>query len=82
MIQANHPRFSCTSDMSLIIYGIIFSGPHMHTDSPSGTVLMSVASENQCKSGEYLEYTCCNLSNFGERSLQIKQLPASHYENN
>ena len=39
MIQANHPRFSCTSDMSLIIYGIIFSGPLMHTDTPSGTVL-------------------------------------------
>ena len=39
MIQANHPRFSCTSDMSLTIYGIIFSGPLMHTDTPSGTVL-------------------------------------------
>ena len=37
MIQANHPRFSCTSDMSLTIYGIIFSGPFMHTDTPSGT---------------------------------------------
>ena len=39
MILANHPQFSCTSDMSLIIYGIIFSGPLMHTDTPSGTVL-------------------------------------------
>ena len=37
MIQANHPRFSCTSDMSLTIYGIIFSGPLMHTDTPTGT---------------------------------------------
>ena len=36
-IQANHPRFSCTSNMSLTIYGIIFSGPLMHTDTPSGT---------------------------------------------
>ena len=26
--------------MSLIIYGIIFSGPLMHTDTPSGTVLL------------------------------------------
>ena len=39
MIQANHPGFSCTRDMSLVIYGIIFSGPLMHTDTPSGTVL-------------------------------------------
>ena len=37
MIQANHPRFSCTSDMYLTIYGIIFSGPLMHTGTPSGT---------------------------------------------
>ena len=37
MIQANHPRFSCTSGMSLTIYEIIFSGPFMHTDTPSGT---------------------------------------------
>ena len=37
MIQANRPIFSCTSDMSLTIYGIIFSGPLMHTDTPSGT---------------------------------------------
>ena len=37
MIQANHPRFSCISDMYLTIYGIIFSGPLMHTDTPSGT---------------------------------------------
>ena len=37
MIQANHPRFSCTSDIPLTIYAIIFSGPLMHTDSPSGT---------------------------------------------
>ena len=26
--------------MSLTIYGIIFSGPLMHTDTPSGTVLI------------------------------------------
>ena len=37
MIQVNHPRFSCTSDMSLTIYGIILSGPLMHTHTPSGT---------------------------------------------
>ena len=42
MIQANHPQFSCTSDMSLIIYGIIFSGPLMHTDTPTGTVLKQI----------------------------------------
>ena len=35
MIQANHPQFSCTSEMSLTIYGIFFSGPLMHTDTPS-----------------------------------------------
>ena len=40
MIQANHPRFSCTTNMSLTIYGIIFSGPLMHTDTFSGTVLL------------------------------------------
>ena len=38
MIQANHPRFSCYSVMSLIIYETIFSGPLMTTDTPSGTV--------------------------------------------
>ena len=37
MIQANHPRFSCTPDMSLTIYVTIFSGPLMTTDTPSGT---------------------------------------------
>ena len=37
MIQANHPRFSCTPDMSLMIYGTIFSGPLMFTETPSGT---------------------------------------------
>ena len=37
MIQAYHPLFSCTSDMYLTINGIIFSGPFMHTDTPSGT---------------------------------------------
>ena len=37
MISANHPRFSCTSDMSLTIYGKIFSGPLVHTNDPSGT---------------------------------------------
>ena len=31
-IQANHPRFSCTSDISLNIHKIIFSGPLIHTD--------------------------------------------------
>ena len=36
MIQANHPRFSCTPDMSLTIYVTIFSGPLMTTDTPSG----------------------------------------------
>ena len=39
MISADHPRFSCTSDMSLTIYGKIFSGPLVHTNDPSGTVL-------------------------------------------
>ena len=39
MIQANHPRFFCISDMPLIIYVTIFSGPLMHTDTPAGTVL-------------------------------------------
>ena len=39
MISADHPRFSCTSDMSLTIYGNIFSGPLVHTNDPSGTVL-------------------------------------------
>ena len=43
MIQANQPRFSCTSDMSLTIYGIIFSGPLMHTDTPSGTGVCQTA---------------------------------------
>ena len=37
MISANHPRLSCTSDMSLTIYGKIFSGPLVHTNDPSGT---------------------------------------------
>ena len=37
MISADHPRFSCTSDMSLTIYGKIFSGPLVHTNDPSGT---------------------------------------------
>ena len=45
MMQANHPRFSCTSDMSLTIYGIIFSGPLMHTDTPSGTGVFVLTSE-------------------------------------
>ena len=40
MISADHPRFSCTSDMSLTIYGKIFSGPLVHTNDPSGTVLL------------------------------------------
>ena len=40
MIQANHPRFSYTLDMSLTIYGTIFSGPLMFTEPPSGTVLL------------------------------------------
>ena len=37
MISADHPRFSCTSDMSLTICGKIFSGPLVHTNDPSGT---------------------------------------------
>ena len=37
MISADHPRFSCTSDMSLTIYGKIFCGPLVHTNDPSGT---------------------------------------------
>ena len=41
-IQADHPRFSCTSDMSLTIYGKIFSGPLVHTNDPSGTVLIDM----------------------------------------
>ena len=39
MISADHPQFSCTPDMSLTIYGKIFSGPLVHTNDPSGTVL-------------------------------------------
>ena len=39
MIQANHPQFSCISDMPLIIYATIISGPLINTDTPSGTVL-------------------------------------------
>ena len=39
MIQANHPRYSYTPDMSLTIYGTNFSGPLMFTETPSGTVL-------------------------------------------
>ena len=49
MIQANHPEFSCYSDMSLTIYAKRFSGPLMTTDTPSGTVLR--------------ETTICLLSN-------------------
>ena len=45
MIQANHPRFSCTSDIPLTIYAIIFSGPLMHTDTPSGTGVSVVKGE-------------------------------------
>ena len=37
MISADHPRFSCTSDMSLTIYGKILSGPLVHTNDLSGT---------------------------------------------
>ena len=37
MISADHPRFSCTSDLSLTIYGNIFSGPLVHTNDPSET---------------------------------------------
>ena len=37
MISSDHPRFSCTSDMSLTIYGKNFSGPLVHTNDPSGT---------------------------------------------
>ena len=43
MISADHPRFSCTSDMSLTIHGKIFSGPLVHTNDPSGTVLIIFA---------------------------------------
>ena len=39
MISADHPRFPCTSDTSLTIFGKIFSGPLVHTNDPSGTVL-------------------------------------------
>ena len=61
MIQANHPRFSCTSDMSLNIYGIIFSGPFMHTDTPSGTgVLESGQTE------KWLDYAAHSLQNIGQ----------------
>ena len=42
MISADHPRFSCTSDMSLTVYGKIFSGPLVHTNDPSGTGVISV----------------------------------------
>ena len=39
MISADHSRFSRTSDVSLTIFGKIFSGPLVHTNDPSGTVL-------------------------------------------
>ena len=42
MISADHPRFSCTSDMSLTIYGKNFSGPLVHTNDPSGTGVISI----------------------------------------
>ena len=42
MISADHPRFSCTSDMSLTIYGKKFSGPLVHTNDPSGTGVYSI----------------------------------------
>ena len=37
MIKDNHPPFSCTSDIPLTIYAIIFPGPPMHTGTPSVT---------------------------------------------
>ena len=42
MISADHPRFSCTSDMSLTIYGEISSGPLVHPNDPSGTGVIIV----------------------------------------
>ena len=42
MISADHPRFSCTSDMSLTIYAKIFSGPLVHTNDTPGTVLSGI----------------------------------------
>ena len=48
MISADHPRFSCTSDMSLTIYGKIFSGPLVHTNDPSGTGVSIMISKYLC----------------------------------
>ena len=42
MISADHPRFSYISDMSLTIYGKIFSGPLVHTNDPSGTGVLNL----------------------------------------
>ena len=58
MISADHPRFSCTSDMSLTIYGKIFSGPLVHTNDPSGTVLIARSLKFQMKVEEGLYYPC------------------------
>ena len=53
MISGDHPRFSCTSDMSLTIYGKNFSGPLVHTNDPSGTGVLAIRyiAENMVKSG-------------------------------
>ena len=54
MIQANHPRFSCTSDIPLTINAIIFSGPLVHTDTPSGTGVISKLAKGEI-TGDWFE---------------------------
>ena len=77
MISADHPRFCCTSDMSLTIYGKIFSGPLVHTNDPSGTVLLGVS----CAYAEYVVRTFsirCIRSKYAARRLVIRYAYASH----
>ena len=63
MIQANHPLFSCTSDMYLTIYGIIFSGPFMHTDTPSGTGEFVKTVFIKTWQMSHIFVLCCNMYN-------------------
>ena len=77
MIQANHPRFSCISDMPLIIYVIIFSGPLMHTDTPSGTVLfrsfqnMKVKKSRTIEAEEKLTFSQTKFTIWGASSCHL-----------
>ena len=62
MIQDNHPRISCTSHIPLTIYAIIFSGPFMHTDTPSGTGVQQ--NINPCVDLNLLKYETVSSSFF------------------